>query len=71
MVTIFLDYCCKLACSFSHAYYPPSPTYMQQRLVTSRIIPEFAEEVAEGGEMVSQEAGRNVGEKERRREFVC
>ena len=41
---------------------------MQQELVTSRIIPEFAEEVAEGGEMVSQEAGRNVGEKEGRRE---
>ena len=44
---------------------------MQQELVTSRIILEFAEEVAEGGEMVSQEAGRNVGEKERRREFSC
>ena len=44
---------------------------MQQGLVTSRIIPEFAEEVAEGGEMVSQEVGRNVGEKERRREFSC
>ena len=41
----------------------PLPPHMQQELVTSRIIPEFAEEVAEGGEMVSQEAGRNVGEK--------
>ena len=46
----------------------PLPPHMQQELVTSRIIPEFAEEVAEGGEMVSQEAGRNVGEKEGRRE---
>ena len=68
MVTIFCDYCYR--CSFSHAYYP-IPPHMQQELVTSRIIPEFAEEVAEGGEMVSQEAGRNVGEKgEKERVFM-
>ena len=49
----------------------PLPPHMQQELVTSRIIPEFAEEVAEGGEMVSQEAGRNVGEKgEKERVFM-
>ena len=37
---------------------------MQQELVTSGIIPEFAEEiveVAEGGEMVRKEAGREGG----------
>ena len=39
---------------------PPLPSHTQQELVTSGIIPEFAEEiveVAEGGEMVRKEAG--------------
>ena len=45
------------------------PPHMQQELVTSRIIPEFAEEVAEGGEMVRKETGREGGRKgERKRE---
>ena len=46
---------------------PLSP-HMQQELVASRIILEFAEEVAEGGEMVSQEVGRKVGGRERGKE---
>ena len=44
---------------------------MQQELVTSRIIPEFPEEiaeVAEGGEMVRKAGGRKVGGRERGRE---
>ena len=43
---------------------------MQQEMVTSGIIPQFAEEiveVAEGGEMVRKEGGREEGE-ERKRE---
>ena len=39
---------------------------MQQEMVTSGIIPEFAEEiveVAEGGEMVRKEAGSEGGRK--------
>ena len=43
---------------------PPLPSHTQQELVTSGIIPEFAEEiveVAEGGEMVRKEAGREGG----------
>ena len=49
----------------------PLPPHMQQGLVTSRIIPEFPEEiaeVAEGGEMVRKEGGRKVGGRERGRE---
>ena len=46
----------------------PLPPHMQQELVTSRIIPEFAEEVAEGGEMVRKETGREGGRKEGGRE---
>ena len=45
---------------------PPLPSHTQQELVTSGIIPEFAEEiveVAEGGEMVRKEAGREGGRK--------
>ena len=44
---------------------PPVPSHTQQEMVTSGIIPEFAEEivaVAEGGEMVRKEAGREGGE---------
>ena len=43
---------------------PPFPSPPQQEMVTSGIIPEFAEEiveVAEGGEMVRKEAGREGG----------
>ena len=43
---------------------PPLPSHTQQELVTSGIIPEFAEEiveVAEGGEMVREESGREGG----------
>ena len=54
---------------------PPLPSHTQQELVTSGIIPEFAEEiveVAEGGEMVRKErrgeGGRGKAREERGRE---
>ena len=50
---------------------PPLPSHTQQELVTSGIIPEFAEEiveVAEGGEMVRKEGGREGVRKEAGRE---
>ena len=52
---------------------PPLPSHTQQELVTSGIIPEFAEEiveVAEGGEMVrkEREGGRGKAREERGRE---
>ena len=65
------------ACSFGHAFFltplPPLLSHTQQELVTSGIIPEFAEEiveVAEGGEMVRKEweGGRGKAREERGRE---
>ena len=77
VTTIFCDYCCTLAL-LSVMHTTPF-LHMQQELVTSRILPEFAEEiteVAEGGEMVRKEAGRKVegrqreGEKGERKEYI-
>ena len=70
MVAILHGYCCTRACSFSNAYAPFS--HMQQEMVTSGIILQFAKEiaaeVAEGGEMVRKEAGRKGGRMEGERE---
>ena len=49
---------------------PPSP-HMQPEVATSGIIPQFTKEiaeVAEGGEMVRKEAGREGGRMEGERE---
>ena len=58
-------------CSFGHACFHPLPPHMQQEMVTSGIIPQFAEEIVEvaaGGEMVRKEGGRErSGEGEERK----
>ena len=58
VTTIFRDYCCTL--TLLSVMHTTPFLHMQQELVTSRIVPEFTEEIAEGGVMVRKEAGRKV-----------